>query len=82
MNDVEDYVKIVDKMNVEEQKKLVLSKKFEGIFDNNIGVYLGMMKRLSANKKLTPSQIKWIYYASQRQSKLEPISKEDLEAFR
>jgi hypothetical protein len=79
---LEDYIKIVNKMSVEEQKKLVFAKRNEGLFDNNMGVFYGMLKRLEKGKKLTSSQIIWLYYASQRQSKLSSfISKKDLEAF-
>jgi hypothetical protein len=58
----EDFERIVNKMSVGEQKKLVLAKYYEGAFDNFRGVYFGMMKRLKNNLKLTPLQIKWLYY--------------------
>jgi hypothetical protein len=77
-----NYIGSVNKLSVEQQKNLVLAKQNEGVFNNFPGIFAGMMKRLNEGKKLTASQITWLYYASEAQSKIrQKIPRENLEAF-
>jgi hypothetical protein len=52
MGKMEDYIKMVNRMRLEEQKKYVLDS-----FNNNIDIFYDMLKRLEKGKKLTPLQI-------------------------
>ncbi len=80
--EVEDYINIIDKFDVNRQKDWIISLKISGLFEGNEGVFYGMLRRLERGEKLTPSQIKWIYYKQkEKQKTLQEGLSEELSEF-